>query len=211
MSFLAIKERGLSARDDLGKTYGALRGLVVERAGDVDTAAWRKQGSELADSVRRTMGQQLGRLGLVPEPRPRRQVPVVPVLLIGAALGAAAVTAYVLYDRNRRERMQERLGQVGIAARDRYTQLGGVSGAVQTVKSRVQRVSSNGAELQAKVVDAISGDGELPSGLRVEVEGRTVYLKGEVADPVAADAAAERAHSVDGVVAVVNHTTAASR
>jgi osmotically-inducible protein OsmY len=44
----------------------------------------------------------------------------------------------------------------------------------------------------------------------VEVEGRTVYLKGAVADPAAADAAAERAHAVEGVVAVVNHTTTPS-
>jgi osmotically-inducible protein OsmY len=41
----------------------------------------------------------------------------------------------------------------------------------------------------------------------VAVEGRTVYLRGSVDDPAAVDAAAERIHAVDGVVAVVNLTT----
>jgi hypothetical protein len=42
------------------------------------------------------------------------------------------------------------------------------------------------------------------------VEGRTVYLRGAVNDPGAVDAAAERAHAIPGVVAVVNLTTSAA-
>jgi hypothetical protein len=55
------------------------------------------------------------------------------------------------------------------------------------------------------------GGGGGPYGLVIVVEGRTVYLRGAVADPAFVDAAAERAHGVRGVVAVVNLTTSAAR
>jgi hypothetical protein len=144
--------------------------------------------------------------------KPKRRFPVVPVVIVGAAaLGAAAVTAYFLYDRNRRELVRDRVNQVGSAARERYVQLGGVSGAVQTVTSKVRgNGNHSGADLKVRVEEAIADGDALPGGLQIDVEGRTVYLKGEVADAKAADAAAERAHSVDGVVAVVNRTTTPS-
>jgi hypothetical protein len=217
MSLLAIKKRGLSARDEMGKTYGALRHRVAERVNDVDTASLRKQGRalkdqgiDLAGTVRQQALRQLGRMPAAP--KPRRRFPVVPVVLVGAGVVGVAAAAWFLYDRKRREMVRDRVNQVGSAARERYVQLGGVNGAVQNVRSRIQRVApTNGTDLEIKVVEAIAITGELPVGLQVEVEGRTVYLKGEVNDPTAADAAAERAHSVDGVVAVVNHTTAAIR
>jgi transposase InsO family protein len=217
MSLLAIKERGLSARDELGKTYGALRDLVAERVNDVDTAALRKQGRalkdqgiDLAGTVRERAMRQLGRLPVAP--KPKRRFPVVPVVVTGVALVGVAAAVWFLYDQRRRQMVRDRVNQVGSAARDRYVQLGGVNGAVETVRSRIQKVApTNGTDLEAKVVEAIADTGEMPRGLQVEVEGRTVYLKGEVIDPTAADAAAEKAHSVQGVVAVVNHTTAATR
>ena len=46
--------------------------------------------------------------------------------------------------------------------------------------------------------------------LAVLLTGGTVYLRGAVADPASVDAAAERAHGVPGVVAVVNLTTSRS-
>ena len=57
----------------------------------------------------------------------------------------------------------------------------------------------------------VADGGEPVSGVRVSVEGRTAYLRGSVEDPAAAEAAAERAQGVDGVVAVVNLTTAPAR
>ena len=219
MSFHAIKGRGLAARDGLGRTYGTLRGLVAERVSEVDTMQIRKQGDalrgqggQLAASMRDSIARQIDRLPVtVPGRKPRRRFPVVPVAAAGAALGMAAAAAYLLYDRKRREAVRGRLNQVGGAARERYVQLGGVGGAMQTVRARVQRgTGSDGTELRSRVVTAISGGGELPSGLDIDVEGRTVYLKGKVTDAAAADSAAERAHSVDGVVAVVNRTTTPS-
>ncbi|HEX4216526.1 MAG TPA: BON domain-containing protein [Candidatus Dormibacteraeota bacterium] len=210
MSLLAIKERGQAARDELGKTYDALRELVAERVNEVDGKALRNRGTDLAGSVRKAANKRIGKLPV--NRKQRRSFPVVPVVIIGAAaLGAAAVTAYFLYDRNRRDMVRDRVNQVGTAARERYVQLGGVSGAVQTVTSRVRgNGSQNGADLRVRVEAAIAAGEELPGGLQIDVEGRTVYLKGEVADAKAADAAAERAHSVDGVVAVVNRTTTPS-
>jgi BON domain len=218
MSLLAIRERGRTARDELGKTYGALRDLVVERVNDVDTASLRKQGRalkdqgyDLAGTVREQALRQLGRLPVAPKPK-RRQFPVVPVVVTGVAVVGVAATIWFLYDKRRREMVRDRFNQASSAARERYVQLGGVNGAMETVRSRIQKVvPANGSDLESKVVEAIATTGELPKGLQVEVEGRTVYLKGEVTDPAAADAAAEKAHSVDGVVAVVNHTTAATR
>lgn len=215
MSLLAIKERGPVARDQLVKTYGTLRDLVAERLAEVDTAGLKKQGRALtsqgmglADTVRKSATKRLG--GLPVPVQQKRKFPIVPVAIGGAVLIAGAATAWFLYDRRRREMVRDRFTEVSSAARERYVQLGGVSGAAQTVRDRLQKGNTNGTDLEPRVVDAIAAGGGLPNGLQVEVEGRTVYLKGAVADPAAADAAAERAHAVDGVVAVVNHTTTPS-
>ncbi|MBO0746502.1 MAG: BON domain-containing protein [Candidatus Dormibacteraeota bacterium] len=209
MFSIAIKERGAAARDQLASNLGQVRSGVVSRLGDVDTAALKKQGQTLkaqgldyAAEVRRQAEKRGVPLPFLPEPRRKSRRWPLAAILAGVALGVAGATAYFLYDRQRRESVKQRLNQVQSAAYDRYTNLGGVQGAIQGVRGRV-----NGSDLKDKVVAAISGGGEFPQGLEVEVEGRTVYLKGEIADAAAADAAAERAHTVEGVVAVVNHTT----
>lgn len=206
----AIKQRGTGARDDLAKNLHQVRSRAVSRLPDVDTRALKKQGQSLANQVLEYVAEvrhQLEKRGvpadfLPPTPKPKRSRWPLAAILAGIGLGVAATTAYFLYDRQRRESVKQRLNQVQSAAYDRYTNLGGVQGAIHGVRGRV-----NGSDLKDKVVAAISGGGEFPKGLEVEVEGRTVYLKGEIADAAAADAAAERAHTVDGVVAVVNHTT----
>lgn len=216
MSLLANKGRAPAARDQAVKAYGTLRDLVAERLSEVDTAGLRKrglaltgQGMDLADNARKMARRRLA--GLPVAPPKRRTFPVVPVAIGGAVVVvAAAATAWFLYDRRRREMVRDRFTQVSSAAKERYVQLGGVSGAAQTVRDRIQKGNGNGTDLRPRVVEAIAAGGGVPHGLQVEVEGRTVYLKGAVADPAAADAAAERAHGVDGVVAVVNHTTTPS-
>jgi len=65
-------------------------------------------------------------------------------------------------------------------------------------------------DLQQRVDQTVAEGGTPPHGLEVVVEGRTVYLRGAVADPAFVDAAAERVHGVPGVVAVVNLTTSAA-
>jgi osmotically-inducible protein OsmY len=126
------------------------------------------------------------------------------------ALSAAAVGAgYVLRDRERREQARQRIyrmqsaaarqmqstaRQMQSAARQRYAELTGG-------RMRVE------ADLRRRVEQAIAATGSPPAGLEVMVEGRTVYLRGAVADTALVDAAAERVHGVPGVVAVVNLTS----
>jgi BON domain len=200
---------GKTGRGELGKLYEALRDLVAERRVS-RVAGWGRQGKGLAKSVGRSFSE--GADGLWREaPGGERRIPVKQIVLAGAALGLIATAAVALSDRRRRQAIQRRIGEVSSAARERYTQLGGVSGAVQTFRSRAHHPSSNGSELRGQVIQAIESQGEMPTGLQIQVEGRTVYLEGQVVDPAAADVAAERAHSVSGVVAVVNHTTTAPR
>lgn len=212
MFSLAMKDRGAAARDEFAKSLDQVREQLTARLGEVDTKTLRKQGKALRKQSKVLAAQgldyagevrhQLKKTGLpgallsaVPPKKKKRRWPLA-ALLVGAGVGAIAATAYFLYDRQRREAVRQRLTEVQGAAYERYVNLGG------QVRGKV-----NGSDLRDRVVAAISGGGEFPKGLDIEVEGRTVYLKGEVADAAAADAAAERAHTVDGVVAVVNHTT----
>lgn len=206
----SIMERGAAVRDQLAGNIGQVRSGVVSRLANVDTEALKTQGQALAahgldyaGEVRRQVEKTGVSVPFLPQPKPKA-TPRWPLaaILVGVGIGVAATTAWLLYDRKRREAVQKRLNQVQSAAYDRYVNLGGVQGALQGVRGKV-----NGSDLKDKVVAAISGGGEFPKGLEVEVEGRTVYLKGEIQDAAAADAAAERAHTVEGVVAVVNHTT----
>lgn len=206
----SIMERGAAVRDQLAGNIGQVRSGVVSRLANMDTEALKTQGQALAahgldyaGEVRRQVEKTGVPVPFLPQPKPKA-TPRWPLaaILVGVGIGVAATTAWLLYDRKRREAVQKRLNQVQSAAYDRYVNLGGVQGALQGVRGKV-----NGSDLKDKVVAAISGGGEFPKGLEVEVEGRTVYLKGEIQDAAAADAAAERAHTVEGVVAVVNHTT----
>lgn len=206
----SIMERGAAVRDQLTGNIGQVRSGVVSRLANVDTAALKSQGQALAaqgldyaGEVRRQVEKTGVPVPFLPQPKPQKasRWPLA-AILVGVGIGVAATAAWLLYDRKRRDAVQKRLNQVQSAAYDRYVNLGGVQGAIQGVRGKV-----NGSDLKDKVVAAISGGGEFPKGLEVEVEGRTVYLKGEIQDAAAADAAAERAHTVEGVVAVVNHTT----
>jgi len=215
----ALKKRTETALDELSRTYELVRELLIQRLGDVDTTTMRKRGSEYAsrwasrlDDIDTTKLQRRGykaagglrkqverRVRREPERRPRW--PIAGLVAIGAGLAAAG---WLVYDAGRREAVRRRLTEAPSRARERYADLGGVGGAVNRVSGR-----SNGQEqdLKQQVEETIAQGGTRPSGLEVSVEGRTVYLRGRVDDPAAVDAAAERVHSVPGVVAVVNLTT----
>lgn len=187
------KRRGERALDTAIGALDQARGTLARRLDDIDIDAMRKRGARLAGSVRTDLERRV---------RPRRRR-VSPWGLVGIAgsvvLGAAAAgIGYVVYDRERREAARRRFSDVQARARERYTEL--TSGRTRTE-----------ADLEERVTQAISEGGSAPEGLQVVVEGRTVYLRGALADPGAADAAAERAHGVPGVVAVVNLTTSADR
>jgi hypothetical protein len=215
----ALKKRTETALDELSRTYELVRELLIQRLGDVDTTTMRKRGSEYAsrwasrlDDIDTTKLQRRGykaagglrkqverRVRREPARRPRW--PIAGLVAIGAGLAAVG---WLVYDAGRREAVRRRLTEAPSRARERYADLGGVGGAVNRVSGR-----SNGQEqdLKQQVEETIAQGGTRPSGLEVSVEGRTVYLRGRVDDPAAVDAAAERVHSVPGVVAVVNLTT----
>lgn len=187
----------MRAEQALGTAIGALeaaRVTLIKRLEDIDTDAMRRQSVRLAGSVRSDLRRRM---------QPRRQRRVSPWGFAGVAglvvLGAAAVgIGYVAYDRERREAARRRLTDVQSRARERYAELtGGRTRAEVELEERVRQVVAQG--------------GAMPQGLDVVVEGRTVYLRGAVADTGAVDAAAERIHGVPGVVAVVNLTTSGAR
>lgn len=180
----------------LRSAIGALdltRMALVKRLDELDLEDMRKRGYRFAGAVRSDIERRV-------RPRRRRVSPRGVAGIAGLVfLGAAAVgIGYVVYDRERREATRKRLTDMQAKAKDRYAELTG---------GRTQAE----AELESRVKQAISSGGASPEGLEVVVEGRTVYLRGAVADSSAIDRAAERAHGVPGVVAVVNLTTLAAR
>ena len=181
--------RGERAIRETVAVLDQMRASLVRRLDNTDLEAMRKRGVKWYGSMRKDVNRRM-------RPRRRGFTPGLMALVVGAtAIGATiAGLGYVAYDRERREAARKRLDDVRTTARQRYTELAG-------------RWSQNGDDLQRKVELAIRGGGEMPEGLEVMVEGRTVYLRGAVPDPSVADRAAERAHSVPGVVAVVNLTT----
>jgi len=189
----ANKRRGEQALDTAIGALEKARGSLVQRLDDIDMDAIRKRGTRLAGSMRSDLQRRI-------RPRRRRASPLRLVGLTGlAVLGAAAVgIGYLAYDRERREAARRRLADVQSRARERYAELTG---------GRTQAE----IDLEERVRQAVADGGSLPDGLELVVEGRTVYLRGAVADPASVDAAAERIHGVSGVVAVVNLTTSANR
>jgi hypothetical protein len=186
------RKRAERTLDGAVEVLDQARAALVKRLDNVDLTSMQKRGTRWAGSVRSDLERRA-------RPRRRRVSPWTVAGITGlVVLGAAAVgVGYVAYDRERRDAVQRRLGDVRQRARERYAELVGGQTEVE-------------ADLEARVRQAIAEGGTPPEGLEVVVEGRTAYLRGAVSDPAFVDAGAERVHSVPGVVAVVNLTTSAA-
>jgi BON domain len=188
---------------------------LMNRLEDVDVEDLRKRGARYAEvatkSARKSAKIARQRLATRVRPRPRRRVPIVGLVVVGAA--AAGIGYLLLYDRRRRQAIAGQVSKVQQGARQRYAELGGLTGAVDKVRDRVGASvpELDEAALEEQVRRVVSEAGKPMAGLKVTVEGRTVYLRGAVDDPAAIDTVAERVHGVDGVVAVVNLTTTPAR
>jgi osmotically-inducible protein OsmY len=188
----------------------------MNRLEEVDVDDFRKRGARYAEVARKsaTKGAKVAgqKLATRVRPRPKRRVPipVIGVLVVGAAAGVGYL---LLQDRRRRDAITGRVTQLQKGAQQRYAELGGVTGAVDKVRTRVGGPvpELDEAALEQKVREVVAEAGKPVSGLKVTVEGRTVYLRGAVDDPGTVDGVAERVHGVDGVVAVVNLTTTPAR
>jgi hypothetical protein len=185
----ATRKRAERTLTDVVRTLDQVRATLARRLEEVDLEATSKRGVRWAGKVRTDIERRA---------RPkRRRMPAAGLAGIAGVvlLGAAAGVGYLLYDRERREAARLRFDGVQRGARERYAELTG-RGQTQV-------------DLEKRVREAIVNGGRMPQGLEVVVEGRTVYLRGAVSDSGAVDTAAERAHAVPGVVAVVNLTTSA--
>ncbi len=207
---MALRKRGEAALDDVIDALLKVRGMMADRLDAVDVDKLQrqaakyasgtvKQGSVYADKLRRTVG-------LEPRRKTSYGLPIAGAIVLGVV---AVGIGLVLYDRRRREAFKGHMDRFQDGARQRYSDLGGVAGAVDRVRGRSSSgsVALDEAALEARVREAVAGGGPAPDGLKVTVEGRTVYLRGAVESASAVDEAAERVHAVDGVVAVVNLTT----
>lgn len=192
-----------SALEEILGVIDGLREQVATRLSEVDTDQFRKRAGKLAVEAsrrsREARRQAEGRL----RPR-RRRGPGIAAFLIVGAVGAGV--AYVLADAGRRRRLTESVRNLTSGARGRLDE-NGVTGAVDGMMTKLRPAADlQGAALKTEVEGALAAQGAVPAGLEISVEGRTVYLRGTVADAAALDRAMERIQELPGVVAVVNLT-----
>ncbi|MEP7104414.1 MAG: BON domain-containing protein [Chloroflexota bacterium] len=195
----AMKKKGDSAVAELSRTYEMLRDQLADRLDEIDARALGSRAYSYSKDLRQRVE---GRV----RPQPKRRFPIAALIALGAAVGIGVL----LYDRRRRDMVQGRLTQLKVRTQERMPGMGnGLSGAVDNVMGKVRGGAAELDEQKLKtgVEASIAEGGQLPEGLQVAVEGRTVYLRGTV-DPAIADQAAVRAQSVEGVAAVVNLTAA---
>jgi BON domain len=208
-----IRKRGDTALSELAKTYELVRDELADRldglAGridELDTKALGGRAYSSAAAVRDRAEKRAQQLQKMRPGRRRRPMPwgwlVLGVLTLGVA--------WVMYDQRRRDMIRGQVTQL-TSRTGSMPGASGVAGAVDGVMGRMRGSSASMLDeerLRSEVETAIAGAGEggLPDGLQVAVEGRTVYLRGSV-DSALADSAASRAQSVEGVAAVVNLTT----
>jgi hypothetical protein len=187
----------------------------MRRLEDVDVDDLKKRGTRYAEVARKGANRsaKAARRSLATRmrPKPRPRTPVIGILVVGAV--AAGIGYLLLYDRRRREKIAGQVNKLQQGARQRYAELGGLTAAVDKVRDRVGAATPalDEAALEEQVKQVATEGGKPAAGLKVAVEGRTVYLRGAVEDASAVDAVAERVHGVPGVVAVVNLTTAPAR
>jgi hypothetical protein len=196
----AIRKKGDSALTELSRTYEMLRDQLADRLDEIDARALGSRAYSYSKDLRQRVEDRV-------RPQPKRRFPIAAMIALGAAIGIG----FLLYDRRRRDMVHGRLTQLKVRTQERIAPAmgNGLSGAVDNVmgKMRGNTTELDEQRLKSEVEAAISAGGQLPEGLQIAVEGRTVYLRGTV-DPAVADQAAMRAQSVEGVAAVVNLTGA---
>ena len=194
------------AQSEVANYLDLLRNLASERLDDIDTKDVRRRANRVSNTVTETLTDAIvDGIDQVRDrirPRPRRQVPVA-LIAIGGAVVGAGLAAYFLGRRQEvRERFTELTGEAGRQLPQLVGKVRGGNG--HNGHSFTQEES----QLRTEVEQAILSGGQPPGDLKVDVEGRTVYLRGRLGDRGYVDQAVERAQQVEGVAAVINLVSA---
>jgi DNA primase len=191
-------------RKEVDQTFANMRDRVADRLDEFDVKGMRKQLAQLTETVADRLENAQNRVQQRVRPQPRRRFPIAGLVLLGSIAGMALL----FYDSRRRTMMRDRMMQLQGEAKRQLPEMR--NKATQAVGGLRQRGSgANGgaeqARLQSEVESAIrGGQTSMPSDLDVSVEGRTVYLRGSIAEREMLDQVVERAQSVTGVAAVIN-------
>src|SRR5205807_3834090 len=114
---------------DLFPALESVRNGLMKRLEEVDVDDLRKRGARYAGVASKTARKRAKvarqQLATRMRPRPRRRVPVIGILVVGAA-AAAGIGYLLLQDRRRREAVTGQVGKLQTGARQRYAELGGV-------------------------------------------------------------------------------------
>lgn len=183
-----------------------LRDAVADRLDGIDTKRIRRRADKLSASLTEAITdavvESIDTVRQRVRPRRTRQVPVAMIAIGGAVIGFG-IAAYFL---GRRQEVRQKFTDLSGEAQRRVPQ---VIGKVKGGRSN-GHVSTDEEESQLRqaVEGAIFAGTQPPGELRVDVEGRTVYLRGHLEDRSYVDEAVQRAQGVEGVAAVINLVSA---
>jgi osmotically-inducible protein OsmY len=175
--------------EELSEQFRRLSRAARERVQEeVDVEEISKQLGRLSSRARQRLESEVNR-----RRRPQRRVPWGWLIAGGVGVG---IGAYLMASAERRRRLRDGAGSLYGQARERVPKMAGHA------RSAADEAATK-TEVEAAVLSQL---GSPPGHLEVEVEGRTVYLRGRVEEPGFVDRAVEIARGVDGVVAVINLT-----
>lgn len=199
----ALRARGEAfvgeAQSEAANYLETFRTLLASRLDEIDTKDVRKRSNKVSEAITSALIDSIETARDRVRPRPRRRVPVALMALGGIAVGAGIAAVILGRRQDVRDRFTELAGQ-----RQLPQLLGKASGNGRNGHSLSQEES----QLRTAVEQAIFS-GDQPAGeLKVDVEGRTVYLRGHLDDRTYVDTAVQKAQSVEGVAAVINLVTA---
>jgi len=194
------------AQSEIANYLDLLRHVASERLDDIDTKDMRKRADRVSNTVTESLTDAIvNGIDSVRDrirPRPQRQVPVA-LIAIGGIVVGAGIAAYFL---GRRQEVRERFTELTDEAQRQLPQIvGKVRGGNG---HNGHNFSQEESQLRSEVEQAILSGGQPPGDLKVDVEGRTVYLRGRLGDRSYVDQAVERAQQVEGVAAVINLVSA---
>jgi hypothetical protein len=200
---LKLMREAAPSGEDIFAAYRAAREELARRRsqfGQLDKAARSLEkaarGMDIPASARAASWKARQELAERLDPRPRRRGMGLLIVGIGVGIGVG----YLMAHRHHRERMAAYAR--GVSERARPV----VEDVVSKVRNGSLRQNSEETALLAEVEALLAAD-KSAGDVRAVVEGRTVYLRGELA-PDRARELADRVRQLPGVAAVVNLTMA---